>query len=325
LPLGLRASAGELRRLARGQLFDELRGKITARGAAIERAIALAVQGHVSAKESTGIDHALNAALDELYAAPFDTFVSLRRELSTRLRGSGNAAGARLVAQAAKPTRTAWALNQVARAHPDIIAAIVRLRAAAATEQKTGDAQTIRDGVRRYRDAVGVAVRAVRSTLAADGVALSSTQARRLSETVQALSTDEIEREKLASGRLTRDVEVEDLFAGIEVSEVARHPKRRAPAHDVKGSKVDAEAARGREAERLRVERERQERERAVEEARAHVASLERAVDEARKISMEAEREARRAQYDSDKAARALAELERKLERARDDLMKPQH
>jgi hypothetical protein len=267
----------------------------------------------VSAKESTGIDHALNAALDELYAAPFDSFVSLRRELSVRLRGSGNASAARLIAQAAKPTRTAWALNQVARAHPDIIAAIVRLREAAATEQKTGDAQTIRDGVRRYRDAVGVAVRAVRSTLAADGVALSPAQARRLSETVQALSTDESEREKLASGRLTRDVEVEDLFAGVEVSEVARHPIERGPVRYVKGSTGDAEAARTREAERLRVEREREERERAVEEARAQVTALERAVDDARKISTDAEREARRAQYDSDKAARSLAELERKL------------
>lgn len=277
----------------------------------------------MSAKESTGIDVALNAALDELYGGPFDSFVLLRREISARLRGSGNASAARLVAQAAKPTRTAWALNQVARAHPDIIAAIVRLREAAATEQKTGDAQTIRDGVRRYRDAVGVAVRAARSTLAADGIALSPTQARRLSETVQALSTDQNEREKLASGRLTRDVEVEDLFAGVEVSEAARPPKGRAPIDEVKGSKAHAEAAREREAERLRVERERQERERAVEEARAHVTSLERAVDDARKISMEAEREARRAQYDSDKAVRALAELERKLGRARDDLKKP--
>jgi hypothetical protein len=259
----------------------------------------------VSEKESIGVDLALNAALDELYAAPFDSFVSVRRELSMRLRGSGNASAARLVAQAAKPTRTAWALNQVARAHPDIIAAIVRLREAASDEQKTGDAQTIRDGVRRYRDAVGVAVRAARSTLAADGVALSPTQARRLSETLQALSTDASEREKLASGRLTRDVEVEDLFAGVEVSEVARHPKER-------------------EAERLRVERERRERERAVEEARAHVTALERAVDDARKISVDAEREARRAQYDSDKAARALAELERKLDQARDNLKKPQ-
>ncbi len=284
------------------------------------RAIPWAGRGYVSAKESTLLDPALNAALDELYAGPFDSFVALRRELSVRLRGTGNASAARLVAQAAKPTRTAWALNQVARAHPDIIAAIVGLREAAATEQKTGDAQTIRDGIRRYRDAVGVVVRAVRSTLATDGVALSSTQARRLSETVQALSTDESEREKLASGRLTRDVEVEELFAGVEVGDVAAHPKERGPVHDAKGSKADAEARRAREAERLRVERERQERE--IEEARARVTALERAVDDARKISMDAEREARRAQYDSDKAARSLAELERKLERARGDLKK---
>jgi hypothetical protein len=275
----------------------------------------------VGANAKTESDGALDAALDELYAAPFDSFVSLRGELSKRLRGSGDTSAARQVAQAAKPTRTTWALNQVARKHPDVIAAIVRAREAAATAQKAGDAQAIREGVRHYREAVANAVRAVRATLAADGVALSPAQARRLGETVQALSADESERGRLASGRLTRDVEVDELFAGVELGAEARPPKERGPARGDQASRTsEAEGARAREVERLRAERERQEREHALEVRRARITGLEEAVDHARKAAADAEREARRAQYDSDKAGRALAELERKLALAREDL-----
>ncbi len=278
----------------------------------------------MGANASTASDAALNAALDELYAAPFDSFVSLRRELSVRLRGSGDPSAARQVAQAAKPTRTAWALNQVARKHPDVIAAIVHAREAAAKAQKAGDAQAIRDGVRHYRETVGDAVRAVRSILAADGVALSPAQARRLGETVQALSTDESERRRLASGRLTRDVEVDELFVGVELGPDMEPPKERGPVRGEKASKApEAEGKRVGEIERFRAERDRQERERALEEARARITALERAVDDARKTATDAEREVRRAQYESDKVGRALAELERKLTLAREDLKKP--
>jgi hypothetical protein len=275
----------------------------------------------VGAKASTESDGALNAALEELYAAPFDTFVSLRRELSVRLRGSGDTSAARQVVQAAKPTRTSWALNQVARKHPEVIAAIVQAREAAATAQKAGDAHAIREGVRHYREAVANAVRTVRVTLAADGVALSPAQARRLGETVQALSADESEHGRLASGRLTRDVEVDELFAGVELGADVRPAKERGPVRGDKATRTSAaEGARAREVERLRAELERQERERALEERRARVTKLERAVDDARKAVADAEREARRAQYLSDKAGRALAELERKLALAREDL-----
>jgi hypothetical protein len=275
----------------------------------------------VGAKASTESDRALNAAIEELYAAPFDSFVSLRRELSVRLRGSGDTSAAGQVAQAAKPTRTTWALNQVARKHPDVIAAIVHAREAAATAQKSGDAQAIREGARHYREAVANAVRAVRATLAADGVALSPAQARRLGETVQALSADESERGRLASGRLTRDVEVDELFAGVELGADVRPAKERGPLRGDKASRTsEAEGARAREVERLRAELERQERERALEERRSRITGLERAVDDARKAAADAEREARRAQHLSDKAGRALAELERKLALAREDL-----
>jgi hypothetical protein len=274
-------------------------------------------------KPTAGSDASSSTALDELYAARFDAFVSLRRELSARLRAAGDVAGARRVLEATKPTRTAWALNQVARRHPEYVTAILQSREAAARAQKSGDSGTIRELARQYRDAIGEAVRAVRAILASDGVALSAPQGRRVAETLQALATDETEREKLTTGRLTRDVEVEDPFAAIDVGPNTRRPKDSQAIRDPRSTKrAEEQAERAREAERVRQARIVQDKQRAAEEARAHITELDRAVAEARTTAMKAEREVRQARYEADKAQRGLSELEKKLERARETLKK---
>jgi len=275
----------------------------------------------MGSKPIAASDASSSTALDELYAARFDAFVSLRRELGARLRAAGDVAGARRVLEATKPTRTAWALNQVARRHPEHVTAILRSREAAARAQKSGDSSTIRELTRQYRDAVAEAVRAVRTILASDGVTLSAHQARRVGETLQALATDAAEREKLTTGRLTRDVEVEDPFAAIDVGPSTRRPKEGQAIRDPPSTRrAEGQAARAREAERAREARIAQDKQRVAEEARARIMELDHAVAMARKTAMQAEREVRQAQYEADKAQRGLSELEKKLERARETL-----
>jgi len=46
-------------------------------------------------------------ALAQLYGVPLDAFMARRKELAALLRAAGDAAGAKAVAAAAKPTRTA--------------------------------------------------------------------------------------------------------------------------------------------------------------------------------------------------------------------------
>jgi hypothetical protein len=260
---------------------------------------------------------AVTAALDELYAAPFDRFIPLRRELALRLRGAGNVAGARRVSEAKKPTRTAWALNQVARKNSELVAAVIETRRAAAGAPKAGDAGAIRAVMQRYREAIARAVGAVRSTLAADGVGLSPAQSRRVGETLQAIATDPTEREKLSTGRLTADIEVEDPFAGIEVGPVRSHvrsphdgPAKPAPARDTT-------AARAQDAERHEQARVAEAKRRAHEEALASLRALEQKVAAARKTALEADRNVRFAQHAADQAREALASLERQLDRSR--------
>ena len=259
---------------------------------------------------------ALHAALDELYGAPFERFIPLRKELVARLRAAGDLEGARQIGVANKPTRSAWALNQLARTRPEVVGAIVDSRDAAVAAQKSGDAEEIRESARQHRDAIAQALKEARSILESDGASLSAAQARRMGETMQALVSDVEERQKLRAGRLTQDVAVEDPFAGLEAG---GKPRRRADAETEGEAEAEPEAqsTRKRESERRRLERER-----AIEDARAKVTAVERSVDLARRAVTEAERALRQAQSAAEQTKSALGKLETDLALARDQLKK---
>jgi hypothetical protein len=268
----------------------------------------------VAAKPRDGADGAFAEAVDELYGSPLDGFVKLRGELVARLRAAGHPGAAKQIAAARKPTRTAWALNQVARREPERIARVLETRADAIASQKRGSADAIRDSARTHREAIAEAVRAARAFLEADGLSLPALQARRLGETLQAIAGDEAARATLMAGRLTEDVAVEDPFAGLEAGPARGHHLRlvREPA----SSKREAEE----EARRREAERARQERDRHITEARSRIADLEKEHAAARKASTEADRLLFHAQRDADKAKTALDQATRELAEAREHL-----
>src|SRR3984957_9225521 len=159
-------------------------------------------------------DEAVAQALDRLYAAPLDAFIALRRELAASLRVKGDAEAAtasREVAAATKPSRTAWALNQVAHQRPELVRAMLEARDAAASTQKRGEGDSIRVAVREYRSRMTEVTHAARDVLAAAGFGVTASQLRRMGETLAAASVEGSEaRAQLAAGRLTVDVGLED-------------------------------------------------------------------------------------------------------------------
>ena len=275
-------------------------------------------------------------ALDRLYAAPFDDFVPTRREMVAALRAGGDVAGARAVAAAAKPSRTAWALNQVARRRPELLAAALEARAKAAAAQTSGDA--LRASARAYRDCLAALVQAASDVLSAGGAELTASQGRRISATVQAIAgaDDAGAREALLAGRLVADVDVDDPFAGLEAAPVRERsethsPREAAPPparHGVKRLHEDAstlEKARerekqARERERLAREREQERQAAELEKARAKVAALEDEAREARVAAREAEVAAGRARAEAERLRRAVEAVEKRLSDAKGEL-----
>ncbi|MCC7125349.1 MAG: hypothetical protein IT178_10910, partial [Acidobacteria bacterium] len=54
----------------------------------------------------------VEAAIDALYQGPLDGFTAARNALAAALKKSGDKAGAERVKALAKPSVTAWAVNQ---------------------------------------------------------------------------------------------------------------------------------------------------------------------------------------------------------------------
>jgi hypothetical protein len=255
----------------------------------------------------------LSRALERLYAAPLAEFIALRKELVAELRGAGERTAASQVAAAAKPTRTAWALNQVARRQPEVLRALFQAREAAA-DPSLSDADARRNATRDYRQRMADTVRAGRDALAESGATLDATQARRMAETLQAACAGDGEaRWRLLSGTLTHDVDVEDPFAGL-VAEPSR----------AGGVEETVETKEKHAAQRERDEREKKERERKdqqhIREARARISELEEVTRDLREKFQRAEAAAALTARDAHVAKRAAEEGEERLAQARADL-----
>jgi hypothetical protein len=263
---------------------------------------------------------ALSDALERLYAAPLDRFVVTRRELVASLRAAGELPASRLVATAQKPTRSAWALNEIARRAPQLVRSVFEARDAAAAAQKRGDAEQMRTTAREYRERISEVVHAARDVLAKAGAETNASLARRMAETVQAAGAGrEDVRAHWLAGRLTHDVDIEDPFAGLEVGPShargpSKEPKRRAfRAHEpVTRTRVHEPVTKARAYE--------PQTERAIENARQRVASLEQAANDARAASKEAESVAARAQSEATRARKRAEDAEARLEQARAQL-----
>lgn len=141
---------------------------------------------------------------DELYALDPDEFVGARDAIVRRLRKEGDRDAAAAVAKLRRPTVPAWALNVVARKHPDEVAAVLeageRLRVAQ-EEALRGDATALRTATAGRRDAIA-AVSALVAEVLGDR---APAQAGAVSATLEAATVDPEVAELLRAGRLDRE------------------------------------------------------------------------------------------------------------------------
>jgi hypothetical protein len=273
-------------------------------------------------REAGSPDEGAARALDGIYAAPFDAFVPRRGEAVAALRAAGHVAAARVVAAAAKPSRTAWALNQVARRRPQLLTAALEARAHAAAAQATGEGDALRATARAYRDALAALVQAATDAVRDDGGELTPAQGRRVSATVQAVAgaADSGLREAVLAGRLVADVVVDDPFAGLEAGPPRERPDGPAPPpRDELAARRTAAAERAREHDHAR-ERERERRAKELSRVRARVAALEEEARAARVAAREAEIVASRAQVEAERLRRAVEAADRRLSDAKGEL-----
>ena len=238
-----------------------------------------------------------DAAVAELYRAALDAFVAERKRLSSELKGGGDKAGAARLSKLARPTVSAWAVNQLfwheRGAFDELLATAQRLR--------EGDL----GATGAHREALAVLRERAAAVLGDAGHAPSDATLRRVTTSLSALAAAG-GFDPDPPGALARDRDPPGFEAAEPVGQSAyRAATAKGTGESFPAAAVQTDAARERaaaEAERRRLEEERKQR--------AERERLEAAVDKAK-------RDVDARLRDVDRLRRELAEAEARLERAR--------
>jgi hypothetical protein len=242
---------------------------------------------------------------------PLEEFISARDAKAKELRAEGRKEAAAEVKQARKPSLAAWALNQVARRHPDEVAGVLEAGQALAEAQRAaleGDAGGLREAGRTLGDVVErVAGRAAGLLDKASPV-----QRDRMAATLRAAAADEAGAEMLRRGVLVEDLEPAGF--GLEALSGAVPPRRRpaAPKKTAATEAVDESRRNLRRAEAAAdaAETRAQRRAERAEIAARRAAEVHREAESLRAEAEEAAGEAAAARREAEAAAGALAEAE---------------
>jgi hypothetical protein len=247
-------------------------------------------------------------ARHELFGADPNDFVAARDQLARDLRAAGDKDEAAAIKKLRRPTVLVWALNQVSRADPDALGALLEASRAARTaqEQVLGGAEgdVLRDAVNARRRASARVLAAARDVIDRSGRA-SATHERELETALNAVVASERLTDALERGELTTvesgDAEAsDDLLASLSASAAIARPRLRAV--------QDKERV---PSPRLRAAQEKLERHRAeAEAAAAELRDAEHALKTAEAAFARAERDLTAAQRSADAARKVFDRAE---------------
>ena len=149
-----------------------------------------------------GMDLADVAA--ELYALLPAEFTAARNRRAKDAKSEGHPLLAKQVARLPKPTASAWAVNVMARQHPEELEPVLELGAAMRDAQEMLDAERLRGLGQQRTGVLAAAVRGARSAADALGVAISDAAAGEIEQTLRAAMGDADAAAAVRSGLLVR-------------------------------------------------------------------------------------------------------------------------
>jgi hypothetical protein len=241
--------------------------------------------------------------IDRLYQLLPDEFTAARNDLARRLKAGGDAEGAAEVKGLARPSVSAWAVNQLYwRVRPDfdaVVAAGGRMRAAQ-QRMLAGKKATDFAALSTARDeAIARALKSIEGLAARAGVEMSAVIRQRVRTTLESLAIQGGWGDQARAGRFESDLALPGFETLASLAAALPPPTR------------SSETA-GRTSERSR--RAGTDRESAKRQA------LETARQRARTALASAESDARAARDAAERASAAAADAERRAGRAREDV-----
>jgi hypothetical protein len=249
---------------------------------------------------------------DALFQLPLGEFTSARNALSAQLKKDGRAAEAGEVKKLAKPSISAWVVNQLYWQHRELFDRLLeggeRVRRAQLSGESARDAGSVRRG------ALAALARIAEALLRDGGNAATRDMLRRVTTTLEALSSFGSAPGAPAPGRLVDDVQP----PGFEALAGLLEGRRSRAARDHIPMPLPKPATKPRQRpDRADTAKAREEHKRLLAAAKAAVRDAERRLTSAAKGLAAAQERARKAALDADEAAAATKSAERALEVAR--------
>jgi len=271
--------------------------------------------------------------IDALFALPLAEFTAERNALAARLKKEGRAEEAQRVKALTKPSATAWAVNQLYWRHRREFDRLVTLSEKVRNAQ-SGRAGDLRPLAEERRKLISDLASVAAELLSEGGHAASIDTRRRLVTTLESLAARDRSSMELEAGRLTADLEPLgfDGLAGAPLqkggpnAKVLAFPQTAKAKKDAKAKPdIEAERAARARAEALKqaetalanARREAARADAAAAKAVARRETLEQEKQELEARYAEAIQEARAATDEVKKTARAVADAERAVTRAR--------
>ena len=147
----------------------------------------------------------LNEAVAELYASDLEAFTERRGVLAARARAAGEPEVAKEIAGLRKPTRSAWAVNQLVRSDPSVPSRLTALGDELRAAEAALDGAKIRELSQVRRELVDALTR---QALRVPGLPMASaTLQEEVTATLGAALADPQVAEQLAAGTLLRAVQ----------------------------------------------------------------------------------------------------------------------
>ena len=275
------------------------------------------------AKGEGGKGKAIDDEIDALFQLPQSEFTAARNALASRLKKAGRADEAENVKTLPKPSLTAWAVNQLYWKHRDaferLLAAGERFRKAQAS-QLSGKSADVRGPLEARRTALSEMVSLAAATLRHAGNKPTPEAMRRLTTTLETLSTYGSLPDAPRAGRLTDDVEApgfETLAALVPTITGAGRgagPSRVIPFQEKKKPPSKRKGTAEEDAQRAAEERKAQ-----LAAAKDTVKDARQALNEARKTAQQAEATLKKAAARAKEAEQKKSEAERRLEQANEE------
>jgi hypothetical protein len=257
--------------------------------------------------------------IDALFRLPLAEFTGERNTLSARLKKEGRRNDADRVKLLAKPSVSAWAVNQLYWDHPQafdqLMASGKRLRPAQKL-RLAGKVASVRDSLDARREALVNLSELAAELLRDAGSNPSLDTLRRVTTTLEALSAHALHADGPTPGRLTQDLDPPsfDSLASL-MSGVAATEEIDEPISPARKSTTGANVRRLEEARRAKIVEAKftlQDAKKSLSEARARVQSLESTQKKANSEVKEAEKYRREAEQILEKATAAANDATRR-------------